>query len=257
MLRLDQLQQEHIDQVQTFVQWEVDKDKVVRGLLEDLHPLRWVGIGLPDGMLREFNTDRDIYIEVALQFLSEMRSRLVDFRDLGEPYRGAYATELHHREGLYLVAQVANMFFHHADSRYWCLQLYNERSLQIVHSAPRIPWDDNCWIFGLKESGENEFSSPVLASLYFMDGIRFLEDGETVHLKSRDHKLSAVVDNQRGTGRTLTATQYARFEPVMAWVGALYRGFPRRAIREAPLQNREVAQLTTFKTISRTVEPRV
>ena len=146
MLRLDQLRQEHINQVQAFVQWEAAKDKIVAGLLEDLHPLRWVGIGLPDEMLREFNTDQDFYIEMALQFLSEMKSRLVDAWVPMEPYRGAYAAELHFREHLYLVAQVANMFFHQTDNRYWCLQLHNERSLQIVHRAPWVSWNENCWI---------------------------------------------------------------------------------------------------------------
>ena len=234
MLRLDQLQQEHINQVHAFVQWKSDKDKVVTGLLEDLHPLRWVGIGLPDGMLQEFNSDQDFYLEMALQFLSEMKSRLVDFRGLLEPYRGAYAAELHLREHLYLVAQIANMFFHQTDNRYWCLQLYNERSLQIVHRAPWVPWDEHCWVFGLRGPSDNEYFSPVLASLYFMDGVRFLEDGESVHLKGPDNKFTVVVDNQFGAMQTLTATQYERFGPVMYWASALFRGYPARALRDPP-----------------------
>ncbi len=233
MLQLDQLRQEHLDQVQALIQWKAAKDCVVADLVADLHPDRWVGLRLPEGMVREFNTDRDFYLEMALQFLSDMRSLLLDSRGLMEPYRGSYAAELLHRERLYLAAQISNMFFHHADNRFWCLQLYNERTLQIVHQAPWVPWDENCWIFGLRRSGEDEYFSPVVANLVFMDGVRFLEDGETVHLKSGDHKLSAVVDNRRGAMRTLTATQYERFGPVMQWVGSLYRGYPARALRDS------------------------
>ncbi len=240
MLQLDQIRPEHLDQVQALIQWKAAKDRVVADLVGDLHPDRWVGFRLPEGMLQEFNTDQDFYIEMALQFLSDMKSLLLDSRGLMEPYRGAYAAELLHRERLYMTAQISNMFFHRTDSRFWCLQLFNERSLQVAHSVPWVPWNENCWIFGLKGSAEDEYFSPVLASLHFMDGIRFLEDGETVCLKSRYEKLSAVIDSHRGPMRTLTPTQYARFEPVMTWVGAMYQGFPLRAIREPLPENLEL-----------------
>jgi len=232
MLRLNELRQDHIDQVTSLIRWDLDKDKVVADLLADLDPQTWSGLELPDEMIHEFLIDRDFYVELGLQFLADMRSLLLESRGLMEPYRGAYAMELHHREGLYIVSQLASMFFHRSDHRFWCLQLFNRRSLQIIHPEPWIPWNENLWLFGLKGPSEDEFFTPVLASLEFMDNIRFLQDGETVFLKNKNRKLTALVDSQGRAIQSLNATQYERFGPAMDFVCALYRGFPTRAIRE-------------------------
>ena len=234
MLRLDELGQDHINQVTFLIRWDLHKDRIVANLSADLDPQSWSGLNFPKEMIHEFHTDQDFYLELALQFLAEMRSLLLESRGSMEPYRGSYASELHHRERLYLVSQLASMFFHRSDHRFWCLQLFSRRSLQIIHPEPWIHWNKDLWLFGLKGSGEDDFFSPVLASLEFLDGCHFLQDGETMCLKNKSCKLTAVVDNQGRPIQSFHAAQYERFGPVMDWVGALYRGFPARAIRETP-----------------------
>ena len=231
MLRRNQLSECHMKGVNDLLYFQENKDRIVQDLLDDLSLERWEGSSHEIGMLHEFRFDQDRYISAALEFLNQVGSFLLDPSDSIDGLPEIYARDLLYRERLYMVAQLTRMFFQQADDTFWCVQVYQTGKIRIHHEEPSVPWNENCWILGLKHPDDAKFFSPIIARLEFMDEVRFLQNGEVLNLVYQGQKMSAVVDNTCGISHTLRLDQYTRFAPSMEWIGSLYQGFPDRTIR--------------------------
>jgi hypothetical protein len=232
MLRRDQFRQSHVEDVMKLLNWRDNRKSVEEALRSDLDIDCWDGPDYPVSMLRDFRGNQDKYIEIALDFLSVQREWLFGSPEWIDGMPEVYAADLLQRESAYLMAQLAGIFIQRQDDAHWCLQILQNGSIEIPHLKPWFPWDEDVWLFGLKRPENSEYFSPVLAKLEFMDGVKFLRNGEPVSLINKGLKMSAFIENKSGVCHTVRFEHFRRFAPAMDWSESLYSGFLDRTICE-------------------------
>ncbi len=231
ILRRDQLREVHLDGVEKLLHWKENRDTVVSDLIEDLNPDRWSDSIFPEEMAQVLHDHREMYLAMALDYLTRMRATYVDAEDKIGTIPRIHHEELVTMERIYIAAQLVNMFFLQVDNRNWCIQLFQNGFLEIKHIKPWVSWNENCWLIALRNPDGADFFSPAICRLEFTDGLKYLLDGCQLDLKTSTRRVIAFFDSQSCGAYTLTPAEFTRFAPALDWHGCLYTGLPDKAVR--------------------------